>query len=339
MSGVQRNVVAVVVTYGDRRTLAARTCEALLAEGVDRLIVVANGCIPEVVHELRSSTSLEVLPLSQNTGSAGGYYAGLVAALRTQHEFIWLMDDDNLPGRGCLQKLVAAIEPRCSAAMPMRSEPIFQRSLSGIQLPGPGSFMYFDLGEWIGNVVRIRRSGPVKELAYAPYGGLLVRAEAVRRAGLPDFMRVLYEDDSDFTERLTKCSGAIQFVPSAHVSDMDGKWSERRSVLSADSPIRQYYAVRNRVRFDADRARSSGRSCIARLAVNAVIYTGLSVLRDLGVLRWSSLKRFVWAARDGWGGCDGIAPTSRVPNDLGLAVISDVLQDRGGQDSGRAHCE
>lgn len=46
--------------------------------------------------------------LEENTGGAGGFYAGMKTAFESSHNFdaVWVMDDDGLPDKECLANLV-----------------------------------------------------------------------------------------------------------------------------------------------------------------------------------------------------------------------------------------
>ena len=51
---------------------------------------------------------VQLLRLDHNTGGAGGFAAGIAAALADDAELIWLMDDDTVPEAGALDELLAA---------------------------------------------------------------------------------------------------------------------------------------------------------------------------------------------------------------------------------------
>ncbi|MEM6785212.1 MAG: glycosyltransferase, partial [Bacteroidota bacterium] len=72
--------------------------------------------------------TVEHLQLDRNTGSAGGFHAGLAHAHRATHDgrpfdFVWVMDDDVVPEPDCLALLLAVAEASGSAVVvPERRE-------------------------------------------------------------------------------------------------------------------------------------------------------------------------------------------------------------------------
>lgn len=120
------DVVAVTVTYGERRTMLIAVIEALRDEGVARVVVVDNGARWPVVDELtdRFAGFVEIVSMGGNRGSAAGYAAGLAAAIATDMPFIWMLDDDNRPRPGCLATLRQGYDDEC-ARTPRRCSPLW----------------------------------------------------------------------------------------------------------------------------------------------------------------------------------------------------------------------
>src|SRR5438046_10042173 len=50
---------------------------------------------------------IELCRLPTNTGSAGGFHAGMRRAYEAGHAWLWLMDDDGYPAPDCLERLLA----------------------------------------------------------------------------------------------------------------------------------------------------------------------------------------------------------------------------------------
>src|SRR4051812_47255991 len=91
--------VVVVVTYGDRAELAIASTEAALRAGVAAAVLVDNGSRLEArdrLHAFATSRPGDVTLVQrpENTGSAGGFSAGLQMALRCTEDWILFLDDD-----------------------------------------------------------------------------------------------------------------------------------------------------------------------------------------------------------------------------------------------------
>jgi len=104
-------VCSVIVTYADRFHLLEQVINACYKEGVDKIIVVDNASEQNSRDKLKEYESknrdiLKVVYLDENIGPAGGYKRGLQEAYKCDEcEFIWLLDDDNMPQKDSLKVL------------------------------------------------------------------------------------------------------------------------------------------------------------------------------------------------------------------------------------------
>jgi GT2 family glycosyltransferase len=249
---VRPSVCALIVTYGDRRHLVQRAIAGARSQGAQKVIVIGNGVSEDVLKSLALlGDGVRVVGLRHNSGSAGGWRVALEEAREVQADFIWLLDDDNVPASGCLDRLILAIQERddFSAASPVREgDRLQQRVWNGaLAEPGPGSFAGVDVRDRLRFRPTVRACGPsTRPVRSAPYGGLLLDAARFARSGcLPDAQWVLYEDDVDFTRRYSRDGGAIVAVRDALVLDIDTKWYR-----SEGSPVRLFYGIRNRYQLD-----------------------------------------------------------------------------------------
>ncbi|MEM8558155.1 MAG: glycosyltransferase [Bacteroidota bacterium] len=111
------SVCALVVTY-NRRALLADTLVALAAQtrAPDHVLVVDNASMDGTAALLADRfPETEHLRLDRNTGSAGGFHAGLAHTHAAMHhgepfDFVWVMDDDVVPAPDCLARLLAVAE-------------------------------------------------------------------------------------------------------------------------------------------------------------------------------------------------------------------------------------
>lgn len=106
-------VCAVVLTY-NRRTMLDQCLTALVGQSrvPDRILVLDNastdGTAPFIRREWGERVQLVSLP--RNVGAAGGFRAALHDAFETDADHVWMMDDDVLPDRDALERLLAADE-------------------------------------------------------------------------------------------------------------------------------------------------------------------------------------------------------------------------------------
>lgn len=277
-------VCCVLVTYANRSHLLLRVVEELSRQGITKIVIVDNASVEQSAVEIerlaRDNKSVVVYRFPTNEGSAKGFKKGLEMACETDCDFIWILDDDNLPTSGVLQSLkrqweqisLSGNKEEKLALLCMRADReefkrVLGKGTSEAILPPRNSFMGFHIREiFLKLKERIMPSGkpeialretPLRVDA-APYGGFFFHKEMLRVNGLPDDSFVLYIDDLDFTYRITRAGGEIWLIPECIVGDIDKSFylPESKKILyhsSLDTPKEAfaYYVVRNSVYFAA----------------------------------------------------------------------------------------
>jgi GT2 family glycosyltransferase len=218
-------VTAFVLTR-NRKALLVECLRALLPQA-DRVIVVDNASGDGTQETLAAEGLLDRIDYhrsDENTGGAGGYRRGVELALETDADWIWLMDDDAEPRAGSLQALLAAPEaadPRTAAL-----------ATSVVHPDGTVDPMHrCRYGEVITPLPLPYEGHPAVDCA--SFVGLLVRADAVRAAGLPEAEFFLGYDDAEWSLRLRR-HGEIRLVPEAemlHKIPIGGTTRTRRSAF------------------------------------------------------------------------------------------------------------
>ena len=275
-SGVNVTVFVVTVTYGDRQSFLQEVLAGLAGQGVAGAVVVDNGAHWNVASTLAAQygTFVDVVDMGRNAGSAGGYAAGIQRAYDLGAEFIWLLDDDNLPADGCLAQLMKAYAdelgttPRCRLAV-LAFRPDHQADVAaGV----PAQYINARRDSFCGfHVLDIpyklwRRTSwgrpnamvPVRvRLDIAPYSGLLLHRELVQNIGVPDERLVLYADDTEYSWRITAGGGRIVLVTSARLDDLEQSWGIKARYpnsfiawLCGGTDFRAYYGMRNQTYVD-----------------------------------------------------------------------------------------
>jgi rhamnopyranosyl-N-acetylglucosaminyl-diphospho-decaprenol beta-1,3/1,4-galactofuranosyltransferase len=226
-------VICAVIVTRDRLELLQQCLAALAAQThrPDRVLVVDNASSDGTAAWL-ATQDVEVLRLEENLGGAGGFHAGLRAAV-DEHgaEWAWLMDDDTIPRPDALEALLAADAPgtvlRASVAVwrdgrlhPM-NVPGFEREAVAPLVDGAA-----------------RRVLPLRT---ATFVSLLVHRDAVARFGLPDAAYFLWADDLEYTARITRGGGAAVLVPQSVVEHR----TKTPHTAVTDTGGRFYFHARN----------------------------------------------------------------------------------------------
>lgn len=323
-------VTAVIVTYGDRATYVQQVVEALVGQGISQVILVDNASADEsafIYHKMASRIpdQFYYLPLDSNTGSAFGYKHGITYAQKLASEFIWLLDDDNLPEEGALQELKQYWQQAGKTGTRSKGEslallsyrndrPLYKKAvISGnpyLMLGPVNSFMGFDLWKKCRNFF-VKEGGAnissststVGKVAVAPYGGLFFHKALLDHIGLPDETFYLYGDDYDFSYRITKHGGDIILLLTSKVCDLETSFHLKKvkrgwnRFFKTDSATRIYYSVRNSIRFERKNFVTNGfiYSC------NAIAYLALLLVQfALNPDQLKKLKPLFRGLRDGF---------------------------------------
>lgn len=271
-----RTVTVATVTYGDRHQLLRAVLDGLAslheAEAIVEVIVVDNGssaATKELLEEGRVST---VVDLGVNQGSAAGFAAAIEAAIASGSDFVWLLDDDNVPRPDALTHLFAAVEanpPGCALQAMRPNYPELHRLVSGEPTKwvfgSPNAFLD---SAWVYHLRGHRppiELTPYPDLLWGMYGGLFAPTESVASVSGPPIELFLYADDTVFTSRLAATKG-FKLVPDAVIDDVDDPWwlGEKRkpaeviATTSGDAALdRLYYTVRNTLFFQKTHRRTS----------------------------------------------------------------------------------
>jgi GT2 family glycosyltransferase len=272
------SVTVITVTYGNRRHLLEPMLRRILTQEVISIILVDNGAhwdVPSFVAEI-GDPRIEVISLAGNQGSAVGITTGLEFAIKKKAGLIWLLDDDNYPETGCLSELLRAYYCLLSrnpadrlgvVAFRSRFFGVLEQGASIDTLePKQSAFWGFRLTDlpkkmWNRRPWRRTRAAltlPIKvKIWFAPYGGLMFHSSVINAIGLPKKELLLYEDDTEFSWRLTQLGGQIYLIPNARVKDIDIGWNETHSnkyaiqgwLVDGDA-FRAYYRARNLTWFE-----------------------------------------------------------------------------------------
>jgi GT2 family glycosyltransferase len=277
----EMKVCCVTVTYGDRVNFLARVVDELMKQGIDQVVVVVNGCSRPVglqIDELALSYSpaIVVEKFDFNAGSAIGFKRGLEIAAQTGCDYIWMLDDDNLPEDGALAVLKefwanAVIKQpgnRIAALASLRKDrPVFAKALDehdADALIWPANSYYgFHFRQILAKIkerigpsraqIRQREWHPMK-IDVSCYGGLFFAKRVLTTAGFPDERMVLYADDLLFTKAISETSGEIWLVPQSVVKDIEVSYYINKkkgliyhSSLDGKNDALVYYAVRNTI--------------------------------------------------------------------------------------------
>jgi rhamnopyranosyl-N-acetylglucosaminyl-diphospho-decaprenol beta-1,3/1,4-galactofuranosyltransferase len=202
-------LIAAVIVSRDRYDELEKTVIAVLTQtgAADVLVFIIDSSKDDRAIRERFSSQKNIILVrsSVNLGGAGGFAYGIMNALASGAEWVWLMDDD---GRPCqddtLERLLFAAKTNgLNAVAPIVLDP---NDLSKFSFPyRTGSRYAFR-----------RYEVPVDALMNSTahlFNGLLIQASALFKVGLPDIRLFIRGDEVDFLYRMR--SAKLRFATTA----------------------------------------------------------------------------------------------------------------------------
>jgi GT2 family glycosyltransferase len=201
----RRRVAVVVVTYQSERHVEScfsslRSVESGAVEV--QVIAVDNGSSDTTVVRIRERfPEVALLALGKNLGFAGASNVGIERALTEHADFIYLLNPDTTVTPTFLQEAMAVMDRYPSAGavqslLLLASEPD--------RINTAGNVVHFLGFGYCGQYREPRCAAPPDPvpIAFASGAATLLRAEALRRAGLFDPALFLYQEDLDLGWRI-----------------------------------------------------------------------------------------------------------------------------------------
>lgn len=240
-----KNVVAVVVTY-NRRDLLETTLRGITSGTVlpSTIVIVDNASTDGTQGFLASydgPVPTDTIRLPQNLGGAGGFVVGMErAVLDHAADYVWIMDDDTEPQPRTLEEALSASQ---TYAAESGGEPSFVAS-KVVWTDGrdhPMNRMRPRLGASEDDRGIAGRAGGV-QIRTASFVSILIEAGQIRHHGLPIADYFIWNDDLEYTARISRARNAISVEKSVanHHTKSFGD-------AGADPGARFYYEVRNKL--------------------------------------------------------------------------------------------
>lgn len=240
-------VTAVLVAY-NRRDLLREALGALAAQSrpVDRLIVVDNASTdgsPDVAEELLEpwGAQARLIRLDKNTGGAGGFAVGIAAAVADDEtDWVWVMDDDTVPGPDALAGALETYE-RYIATGP---DDLAVMGSRVVWTDGEDHPMNTPKAKIRADQAERARAASVgaMEIRSISFVSAFLRAARVRELGLPIADYFLWNDDFEYSARLLRGARGL-YAPDSVVTHKTAK----RGSSDADPGPRFFFEVRNKL--------------------------------------------------------------------------------------------
>lgn len=248
-------IACVIPTY-NRREALERCLNALLRQThpLDGIFVVDNASADGTQERVRDRfpNSVKLIRLEENTGSAGGFYEGIRAANLAGYDWIWAMDNDAEAQPDALEELVKS---------PCFADP--RVGLLGSLIVGrDGSIQYAHSMRFSPLMRQIpaesNHSALPVHLDAKSYTGALIHRRAIDLVGLPPRDFFAYQDDLDYTYKISRRLRLFLVPQSRIIHDSEvrtwelsqrKRWLLRSRRWPFEVRYRIYYTMRNTIYF------------------------------------------------------------------------------------------
>lgn len=192
--------IAVVVTY-NRKELLIECIEALLSQTVPVDILVVDNASTDGTHEAIKKfigrDGFYYLNLESNLGGAGGFNLGIRKAYEYGYKYIWIMDDDTIPCSTALEELEKSKNVLQDGPWGFLSSRVVWKDGSLCLMNCP-----VQADEWYKSIDYIENALiPIKSASFV---SCYFRRETVEKVGLPIKEFVIWKDDTEYTERISR---------------------------------------------------------------------------------------------------------------------------------------
>ncbi len=235
-------IVAVVVTF-NRLELLKKVIGALLNQTIPlmKIIVINNSSNDGTLEWLNNNNERLLIITQPNTGSSGGQYTGFKAASEIDCDYVWVMDDDVMAEKNCLEIMLQNKNEK-SILLPMRYTKEGKKYINDtikLNLTNPFKSIWTEIiSEIYFNQKMIKVEGPTFE-------GPLFPINAIKKCGLPEKKFFIYGDDTEYFIRCKK-NGFVSFI----ITD-----AKMQRMLEAPADMfeynwKTYYYIRNIIAID-----------------------------------------------------------------------------------------
>lgn len=259
------SISSIIVTYGKRVHLVRQVIGAALSEGVDNIVLVDNASVKESADALdqlvKNNPQIHLIRHEQNEGSAGGFYAGLEYVLNyAVTDYIWLLDDDNVPQQGSLKALVDTwymitnannVDDLALYSYRGETREPDKRAVTHGDIKGyaKNNFMGFNFFKEFQRKINKKPSDsinyPVVRVELGPYGGAFFNFNVLKKIGLPKPEFFVYADDHEYTLRLNELGIQQYLVYGSRLKDIDISFDDDGLLSPKANDLKVYYTFRN----------------------------------------------------------------------------------------------
>lgn len=199
-------IAAIVVTYNRKKLL--KQCIKKLQRQTKQLdILIIDNASTDGTKELFKYNKNNVFYFNtgSNLGGAGGFSYGIKKAVEQGYEYLWILDDDTMPTETALEMLMVKDKELMGKYGFLSSKVLWKDdSICTMNIQKNTKWK------------QISNFDSEQTIQYASFVSLFIRADTVKRVGLPYKEFFIWADDWEYTRRISKTEKCY-YVPSSIV--------------------------------------------------------------------------------------------------------------------------
>ena len=201
-------IVAIVVTY-NRIEMLQQCIAKLLQQSVPcDILVIDNASTDDTANYMQQIKNENILYYNteENLGGAGGFNYGMRLAVELGYEYLWIMDDDCLAETDALKNLLA-IDEKLQGNYGWLSSKCFWTDGTLCQMNLQRKTPYQDIKDFSQELIPAQM---------ASFVSLFLKADIVKKYGLPIKEFFIWTDDWEYTRRISR-EQSCYVVSDSHV--------------------------------------------------------------------------------------------------------------------------
>lgn len=192
-----KRIVAIVVTY-NRLEMLKECIEALLKQSQPCDILVVNNASTDdtekyVLEISNIYKNISYHNTGKNLGGAGGFHIGIKLAVESGYDYVWIMDDDCISKVNTLKNFVIADE-KLKGKYGFLSSKVLWKDNGICKMNIQRASMYRNNKDFTSEIVPI---------VMASFVSLFIKAEIIKKVGLPIKEFFIWTDDWEYTRRIS----------------------------------------------------------------------------------------------------------------------------------------
>lgn len=261
-------ISVLIITYRKRFNFLSKVVNAVINNPhLFELVIVNNASddSKEINNLKNNSSKIKIINFEKNIGSAGGYSAGLEYIRDTQCDYVFLLDDDNVPESGFVEKFLDDIKTIGLDKIVVlgnrhnlkNSQDYFYKDEKISEKIPSTLFEVFSLKKikhFINLLFGINKQNnskkifkPIVEVEAFAFGGAFLPIQAIKDSPLPDSKLFLYCDDVDYSWGVRKVGYRFFLCNSPKIDDIDLTFQESH-LLEMFSPTTSDFKIFFRTR-------------------------------------------------------------------------------------------